>query len=112
MLFSSFFVAEGHQSHGIRLGSNQVSVTADNGAVVGILSTISPNPGETFVYQLLEEAERPFGISGDKVVVVGRKGPGFNVPRSDERVVSLTIKSIGNRNSIFTQTFYITIVGK
>ena len=112
MIFCSYFFAEDHQSSGIRLGSNQVSVTVDHGAVVGVLSTISPNPGETFAYQLLEEAESPFGINGNKVVVVRRKGKEIRVPRSDEKVVSITITSRGSQGSFFTAMFYIKIVGK
>ncbi|XP_067050674.1 protocadherin Fat 4-like isoform X4 [Acropora muricata] len=114
---SAFFtctiiVSEDHQSSGVRLSSNQISVTVEDGAVVGVLSTISPNPGETFSYQLLEEAEQPFGIHGNKVVVMRKKGQEFQVPFSDETFigVSITIISIGSLGNVAKEMFVITIV--
>lgn len=111
---SSYFFAEDHQSSGVRLSSNQISVTVEDGAVVGVLSTISPNPGETFTYQLLEEAEQPFGIHGNKVVVMRKKGQEFQFPFSDETFigVSITIISIGSLGNVSKEMFVITIVGK
>ena len=111
---SSYFFTKGYQSSGVRLGSNRISVTVDDGAVVGVLSTISSNPEETFAYQLLEEAEQPFGIIGNKVVVVRRKGQEFQVPSPDELYfrILITIISSGSLGSSFEAMFLITIMSK
>lgn len=111
---SSHFFTKGDQSSGVRLGSNRISVTVDDGAVVGVLSTISSNPEETFAYQLLEEAEQPFGINGNKVVVGRRKGQEFQVPSSDEIYFSvlITIISSGSLGSSFEAMFLIIIMSK
>lgn len=106
----TIIVSEHQQSHGIRLGSSSVSVTAENGSVVSTFSTDSPNPEETFTYELVEEAERPFIISGNKLIVVRKEGLDFQFSRSDDFVISVTVISRGSFGSLFTESFYITVV--
>ena len=90
-----------------------MSITADNGAVVGTLMTISQNPGEIFSYELVDAAEQPFRIDGDKLVVAGiREGLDFQVSSSQEVLIPVTIISRDSSSNTFTETFYVTVVGK
>ena len=80
--------------------------------MVSTFSTDSPNSEETFTYELVEEAERPFIISGNKLIVVRKEGLDFQFSRSDDFVISVTVISRGSFGSLFTESFYITIVGE
>ena len=88
-------------------------ITAEDGAVVGMLTTVSKNLGETFSYELVDAAEHPFRIDGDKLVVAGiREGLDFQVSSSQEVLIPVTIISRGSLSTTFTDAFYVTVVGE
>ena len=97
---------------GILLDSSNVSVTADSGAVVGSLTTVTKNAGETFIYQLLEERSLPFRIQGNKLLVARKEGLEFQVSSSGEPLIAVSIISRGNMSNPLRETFFIRIVGK
>ena len=101
-----------YQPLGILLDSSNVSVTADSGAVVGSLTTVTKNPGETFTYQLLEERSLPFRIQGNKLLVARKDGLEFQVSSSGEPLIAVSIISKGNMSNPLRETFFIRIVGK
>ena len=89
-----------------------MSITADTGAVVGVLSTITQNPGETFSYELIDEAQLPFLVEGNKLLVAKKDGLDFQVSSSEEALIPISIVSRGSMSNPFTQSFYVKIVGK
>ena len=90
-----------------------MSIRADDGAVVGTLITISQNPGETFSYELVDAAEHPFRIDGNKLVVAGiREGLDFQVSSSNEVLIPVTIISRDSSSNTLTESFYVTVVGE
>lgn len=97
---------------GILLDLSNVSVTADSGTVVGSLTTVTKNPGETFTYQLLQEGSLPFRIQGNKLLVARKDGLEFEVSSSREPLIAVSIISRGNMSNPLTETFFIRIVGK
>lgn len=106
------FSTEHQQSARILLEPNRVSITADNGVVVGTLTTVTQNPEETFSYTLVDEAGIPFQIVGNKLVVLGKNGLDVRVSGGVEALIPITITSKGSLSSSFTESFYVTIVGE
>lgn len=96
----------------ILLEPNHVSITADNGVVVGTLTTVTQNSEETFSYTLVDEAGIPFQIVGNKLVVLGKNGLDVRVSGGVEALIPITITSKGSLSSSFTESFYVTIVGE
>lgn len=106
------FSTEHQQSARILLEPNHVSITADNGVVVGTLTTVTQNSEETFSYTLVDEAGIPFQIVGNKLVVLGKNGLDVRVSGGVEALIPITITSKGSLSSSFTESFYVTIVGE
>ena len=103
---------EQHQTSGILLEPSQVSVTAANGAEIGVLTTVTQNPGETFTYKLVDQAQLPFSVTGNKLVVANKKGLDFQVSSSEEALIPISIISTGSVSGVIRQSFYVKIVGK
>ena len=101
-----------HQSVGILLESSNVSITAGDGAVVSSLTTVTQNPGETFTYELIEEAQLPFRIQGNKLLVANKEGLDFQVSDSAEPLIAISVISRGSLSNPLTESFFIRIVGK
>jgi len=89
-----------------------VSITAADGAVIGILSTVSQNPGETFLYELVDEALLPFRVTGNKLLVAKKDGLDFQVSSSVETLLPISIISKGSVSGIVREAFYVRVVGK
>ena len=89
-----------------------MSVTADNGAVIGTLTTVTQNPGETFLYELVDEAQLPFSIRGNQLFVAKKDGLDFQVSSSEEALIRISIISKGSVSGIIKRSFYVRVVGK
>lgn len=109
---SHSFITEHLQTAEILLEPSQVSVTADDGAVIGILSTVSQNPGETFLYELVDEAQLPFRVTGNKLLVAKKDGLDFQVSSSEEALIPVSIISKGSVSGIVSESFYVRVVGE
>ncbi|KAL9969518.1 hypothetical protein ACROYT_G021740 [Oculina patagonica] len=103
-------VSEHHQITGILLEPSQVSITADIGAVIGTLTTVTQNPGETFLYELVDQAQMPFSITGNKLVVTKKEGLDFQVSSSEESLIPISIISKGSVSGVIRESFYVRIV--
>ena len=80
--------------------------------MVGVLSTITENVGETFSYELREEAQLPFRVVENKLVVAKKDGLDFQVSSSEEALIAISIISRGSMSNPITESFYVRIVGK
>ena len=89
-----------------------MSVTAADGAVIGVLSTVSQNPGETFLYELVNEAQLPFRVTGNTLLVAKKDGLDFQVTSSEEALLPITITSKGSVSGIVRESFYVRVVGE
>ena len=89
-----------------------MSVTAADGAVIGILSTVSQNPGETFLYELVNEAQLPFRVTGNTLLVAKKDGLDFQVTSSEEALLPISIISKGSVSGIVRESFYVRVVGE
>ena len=89
-----------------------MSVTADDGAVIGILSTASQNSGETFLYELVDEAQLPFRVTGNKLLVAKKDGLDFQVSSSEEALIPVSIISKDSVSGIVRESFYVRVVGE
>ena len=89
-----------------------MSVTAADGAVIGILSTVSQNPGETFSYELVDEAQLPFRVTANKLLVAKKEGLDFQVSSSEETLLPISITSKGSVSGIVKESFYVRVVGE
>jgi len=106
------FFTEHYQTAEILLEPSQVSVTADDGVVIGILSTVSQNPGETFLYELVDEAQLPLRLTGNKLLVAKKDGLDFEVSHSEEALLPISIISKGSVSGIVRESFYVRILGE
>ena len=89
-----------------------MSVTAADGAVIGILSTVSQNPGETFLYELVDEAQLPFKVTGNTLLAAKKDGLDFQVSRPEEALLPISIISKGSVSGIVRESFYVRVVGE
>ena len=110
--YNHSFITEHYQTAEILLEPSQVSVTAADGAVIGILSTVSQNPGETFLYELVNEAQLPFRVTGNTLLVAKKDGLDFQVTSSEEALLPISIISKGSVSGIVRESFYVRVVGE
>ena len=89
-----------------------MSITAADGAVIGILSTVSQNPGETFLYELVDEALLPFRVTCNQLVVAEKDCLDFQVSSCVETFLPISIISKGSVSGIVKESFYVRVVGK
>lgn len=89
-----------------------MSITAISGSLVGTLTTMTKNPGETFVYELVDEAQLPFSIIGDRLVVAKKDGLDFYVSSAEEALIPIAIISKGNMSAPVRKSFYVRIIGE
>ena len=106
------FFTEHYQTAEILLEPSQVSVTAYDSEVIGILSTVSQNPGETFLYELVDEAQLPLRLAGNKLLVAKKDGLDFQVSRSEEALLPISIISKGSVSGIVRESFFVRILGE
>ncbi|TNJ36557.1 hypothetical protein FGF66_11710 [Chlorobaculum thiosulfatiphilum] len=64
-----FYIIENTAPTDIQLDNNTVSENSANGTVVGNLSAVDPDSGETFTYSLIDNPENLFAIDGNHLVV-------------------------------------------
>ena len=110
--YNHSFLTEHYQTAEILLEPSQVSVTAADSAVIGVLSTVSQNPGETFLYELVNEAQLPFRVTGNTLLVAKKDGLDFQVTSSEEALLPITIISKGSVSGIVRESFYVRVVGE
>ncbi|KAJ7391373.1 hypothetical protein OS493_018416 [Desmophyllum pertusum] len=110
VLNCTIVVSEHHQPLEILLEPSQVSVKVDNGAVVGVLTTVTQNSGETYTYKLIDEAQLPFSVVGNKLVVAKKDGLDFQVSSSEEALIPISIISKGNMSEPIRESFYVRVI--
>ncbi|KAJ7382694.1 hypothetical protein OS493_033486 [Desmophyllum pertusum] len=110
VLNCTIVVSEHHQPLEILLEPSQVSVKADNGTVVGVLTTVTQNSDETFTYKLVDEAQLPFSVDGNKLVVAKKDGLDFQVSSSEEALIPISIISKGNMSEPIREAFYVRAI--
>lgn len=106
------FFLEYQPTDEILLQPSEVSITAISGSLVGTLTTMTKNPGETFVYELVDEAQLPFSIIGDRLVVAKKDGLDFYVSSAEEALIPIAIISKGNMSAPVRKSFYVRIIGE
>lgn len=106
------FFSEYQPTDEILLQPSEVSITAISGSLVGTLTTMTKNPGETFVYELIDEAQLPFRIIGDRLVVAKKDGLDFYVSSAEEALIPIAIISKGNMSAPVRKSFYVRIIGE
>jgi hypothetical protein len=74
----------------ITVSSSVVSEAASNGTVVGQLTAIDPNAGDSFTWTLLDDAGGRFALSGNRVVVADASLIDFEQAGSHEIIVEVT----------------------
>ena len=110
--FLFVFFSEYQPTDEILLQPSEVSITAISGSLVGTLTTMTKNPGETFVYELVDEAQLPFSIIGDRLVVAKKDGLDFYVSSAEEALIPIAIISKGNMSAPVRKSFYVRIIGE
>ena len=106
------FFSEYQPTDEILLQPSEVSITAISGSLVGTLTTMTKNPAETFVYELVDEAQLPFSIIGDRLVVAKKDGLDFYVSSAEEALIPIAIISKGNMSAPVRKSFYVRIIGE
>ena len=110
--YNHSFITEHYHTAEILLEPSQVSATAADGAVIGFLSTVNQTPGETFLYELEDEAQLPFRVTGNTLRVAKKDGLYFQVSRSEEALLPISIISKGSVSGIVRESFYVRVVGE
>ena len=95
------FFSEYQPTDEILLQPSEVSITAISGSLVGTLTTMTKNPGETFVYELV-----------DRLVVAKKDGLDFYVSSAEEALIPIAIISKGNMSAPVRKSFYVRIIGE
>jgi parallel beta-helix repeat protein len=87
----------------ISLSGSSVKEGAAVGAVVGLLSAVDPNVGQTHTFALLNNAGGRFAISGNQLVVAG----GLNYEALASHVV--TVRATDSGGLSYDESFTITV---
>ncbi|MEE1613199.1 cadherin domain-containing protein [Microvirga sp. CF3016] len=91
----------------VNLSGSSVAELAASGELVGILSAVDPNPGDTVTYSLTDDAGGLFKLdaSGTKVVVAD----GIKIDFEQARMHTVTVRATDKAGHFKDQTFSIAI---
>ncbi len=109
-LINETFVADpvtGNQAPtDLNMSGTAVDENAADGLVVGTLSAIDPDSGETFTYALLDDANGRFAIQGDRIVVADGSLLDYETDTSHSVIVQVT----DSANNTYDETFTIDVL--
>lgn len=92
-------------------GSNKVLEQSVNGTVIGSLTTVDPDSGDTFTYALLDDANGRFGLSiinGVTYVVVIDGGSRLDV--SDNETHDITVRVTDSAANTYDETLTVNVI--
>ena len=64
------------------------------------------------MYELVDEAQLPLSIRGNRLFVAKKDGLDFQVSSSEQALIPISIISKGSMSVAVTESFYVRIVGK
>ncbi|BAY26512.1 hypothetical protein NIES2100_63280 [Calothrix sp. NIES-2100] len=92
---------------GIQLSNATINEHSPNGTLIGTFTTIDPDQGDTYIYQLLDDAGGRFSIQANRLIVTNSALLDFE----QNRVYSIIVRTQDAGGSGFTydQAFSITV---
>ncbi len=87
----------------ISLSASSIAENSPAGTVVGALATADPDNGETFTYQLLNDAGGRFGLFGNQIVAAGL------LDHEAASSYQITVRVTDSQNHTFDKTFEIAV---
>jgi len=89
----------------LSLSNGSIKENAANGTLVGVLSAVDPNSGDTHTFTLLDSAGGRFAINGNQLVVASGSLINFEVGTSH----SITVRVTDRGGAIYDESFTITV---
>ena len=97
---------DNHEPTALQMTGNWIVENASNGSVVGMLQTIDPDQGDSFTYELLNNADGRFAIQNGAVVVAD----GSKIDWETAQFHWITVKSTDIQNHSIIRDFSVMVL--
>ncbi|MET0531993.1 MAG: hypothetical protein ABW003_27290 [Microvirga sp.] len=97
------------QPEDILLSKTSIKEASGGGTVVGVLSVDDPNPGDTFVFTLIDSAGGRFKLGADGRSIVVADGVRLDYEQAGSYTISVAVRDKGGTGLTYGRDFTITV---